>query len=439
GTDNEDQESLYGALYYRRRSPKVDADVFFPLFWNVRDGENRVSVVGPWMHREAPQEHDNWLAPLYFQGSRKDGGYFHAPLLLTTSSWDKDAAFTIAGPYFRVRKKDNVDGGIFPLYFHGESGSIGTHKSYTLIPPLLTYVRTDELENTRFAVHGPVILSSSPKRESLSVFPLYFQIRGKPETGGIRESHTTLFPLFHYGETDTESLFATPLYLRRKTPTVDTLLTPLFSHATARKGRTSLYAAGPIIPIFFHYTDEDTTERTTALAPFFYSHSSPERSDFMTPLFGTFDHKGVSRTTWIFPTFTSTATNRGYLNAFHPIFYNSKSDADSFTMAALLYWDFNSPKARSTVAFPLFWRFADKDLGSVTQVAGNTLYLERKVEGGSDWEFHFLPIFSYGKKPNGHFWNILFGLTGYQSEGSYSRIKLLWIPIQTGGPSASAK
>ena len=108
-------------------------------------------------------------------------------------------------------------------------------------------------------------------------------------------------------------------------------------------------------------------------------------------------------------------------------------------MAALLYWDFNSPKARSTVGFPLFWRFADKDLGSVTQVVGNTLYLERKVEGGSDWEFHFLPVFSYGKKPNGHFWNILFGLTGYQSEGSYSRIKLLWIPIQTGGPSASAK
>ena len=43
-------------------------DVVFPAFWHVRDGDNHVVVVGPLVHREAPGENDNWLAPLFFDG-----------------------------------------------------------------------------------------------------------------------------------------------------------------------------------------------------------------------------------------------------------------------------------------------------------------------------------------------------------------------------------
>jgi len=116
-TSKTDSESLTALVFYQRRSRKVDADILFPLAWRVRARENHVYVFGPLAHREAPKEHDNWIAPLVFEGKREDGGYFHSPLLLTTSHWGKDGAFTLVGPYFRDRTGTDVDFGVAPFFF----------------------------------------------------------------------------------------------------------------------------------------------------------------------------------------------------------------------------------------------------------------------------------------------------------------------------------
>jgi hypothetical protein len=105
---------------------------------------------------------------------------------------------------------------------------------------------------------------------------------------------------------------------------------------------------------------------------------------------------------------------------------------------APLFWDFANPKKRTTVAFPVYWRFADTVEDSVTQVAGNTLYMQKKVAGGTDWQFHFLPLFSYGENPRGYFWNVLFGLAGYTREGNADTMRAFWVPIPLGG-SATVK
>src|SRR5262249_32612036 len=148
-----------------RRSKDFDADVVFPAFWRVRDRENNVVVVGPLAHREAPGEHDNWLAPLVFEGERKDGGYFHAPALLTTSHWNAAGAFTLAGLYFRDRTGSDVDMGVAPFYFHGDNGNLdGNARSYTLIPPLLYFHNAHELDQSTMTVIGPVIMRENPKR-----------------------------------------------------------------------------------------------------------------------------------------------------------------------------------------------------------------------------------------------------------------------------------
>ncbi|HEY4118988.1 MAG TPA: hypothetical protein VGM56_14080, partial [Byssovorax sp.] len=96
-------------------------------------------------------------------------------------------------------------------------------------------------------------------------------------------------------------------------------------------------------------------------------------------------------------------------------------------IAAPLLWDFATPHSRSTVAVPFFFRFYDS--GVTSQVALNTYYRERKVEGGSDWEFHFFPFFTYGQSPTGHFWNLFYGLAGFTRDGSKTRMRTLWIPI----------
>jgi len=435
GLPTQDRESLFGLLYYQRRSPKMDADVLFPLAWRVRERQNHVFVFGPLAHREAPGEHDNWLAPLFFQGSRSKGGYFHSPALLTTSHFNEEGAFTLVGPFFRDRTKTDVDLGVVPFFFRGDNGDVeGGRRTYTLIPPLLFYHRYREIEQSTTTVVGPLVLGSTPKRSIFDIAPLFFHIEGKPESGGIREHHTTLFPLFHYGKTDDSSLFVVPGYLRRVNPVSDTMLTPFYSYAATRKDSARFTAMGPILPLFFNYTDRDIGLHAWAVAPFYYQSHSPKGHDFLTPLFGKFETTGISRTWWAFPSFTVTTDLHGWESDLHPLVYLGRSDRSSHTVFAPVFWDFANPRGRTTVGFPLYWRFADTSDDSVTQVAGNTLYMQKKAVGGTDWQFHLLPLFSYGQDPTGHFWNLLFGLAGYQRSGEYARIKAFWIPIQVSGP-----
>lgn len=437
----EDRQSLFGLLYYQRRSPRWDIDTVFPFFWQVRDEDSNLTVVGPFAHREAAFEHDNWLAPLYFEGARKDGGYFHMPLLLTTSSWSEKSAFTYSLLYFRDRKGLDVDWGLAPFVFHGDNGNVeGSKKTYTLVPPLLYYHRDREIDSSTMTVAGPVIVKTSPKRDVVDVLPLYYRITGNPETGGVKESHTTLFPFFHYGETPEQRLLVLPGYLRRVTKTADTMLTPLFSHAETRSGATSLTVVGPIVPLVYHYTDRDIGLSSTMVAPFLWTSTSPEARSFLTPLVGRFETYGQSTTWWFLPTLTLNTNAHGWENDLHPLVYVGRNDSESHTVVAPIFWDFASPSNRTTIAAPVFWRFQDAKAGTITQVAANTVYLERRVEGGKDWQFHLAPLFSFGEDPQGYFWNLLFGLAGYQREGSFARIRALWIPITVqGSPSAVAE
>jgi hypothetical protein len=432
---HEDTEGLYGLLYYRRRSPKLDVDTIFPALWHVRDQDSNLTVVGPLVHREAPGAHDNWLAPLFFEGSRSDGGgYFHAPLLLTTSHWDPSGAFTLVGPYFRARDAAAVDMGVAPLFFHGDNGDVlGNHRNYTLIPPLLFYHSDHELDGTSTTVAGPIIVQSDPKRDVFDVAPLFFHIQGRPTTGGVTEEHTTLLPFFHYGYSPDESLFILPGYYRHVTRTSDTLLSPFYSRAVGRGGATTLSAAGPIVPLWWDYRDRDLNSHAWALAPLFYSSESPAGHDWLTPLVGRFETYGESKTWWIFPTVTLMSDKHGWEDDLHPILYVGRSDDSSHTVVAPIFWDFASAKGRTTVGFPLYWRFADAQDDSVIQVAANTVYVQKRVVGGLDWQFHIVPLFSYGESPGGYFWNVLFGLAGYTRDGTQASVRALWIPIDVGG------
>ena len=434
----EDRQSLFGLFYYQRRSPRRDFDTIFPFFWKVKDDDSHLLVVGPFAHREADFEHDNWLAPLYMEGARKDGGYIFLPPLLTGATWSEKKSFTYSLLYYRDRVGTDVDWGVAPFVMHGDNGNLeGSRKTYTMIPPLIFYHREREIDSDKLTVAGPVIVKSGLKRDVVDVLPLYYHISGNPETGGVKESHTTLFPFFHYGETPERRLFVLPGYLRRVTRTADTILTPLVSHAETRNGATSLWIAGPVVPFFYRYTDVDTGLSSTMVAPIFFSSHSPEAMAFITPLGGKVETYGLSRTFWFPPTLTLNTNVNGWENDLHPLIYLGRDGEDSHTVIAPLFWDFASPEKRTTIAAPLFVRLHDAKAGSIIQVAANTVYLEHRVSGGRDWQVHVVPFFSYGEDPQGYFWNFLFGFAGYQREGSFSRIRALWIPITLTGSASS--
>jgi hypothetical protein len=329
---------------------------------------------------------------------------------------------------------------VVPFAFHGDNGNTdGGRRTYTLVPPLLYFHRDREIDESSMTVVGPVISRSNPKRNIFDVVPFFFHIQGKPETGGVEESHTTIFPFVHWGHSPDETLFVTPLYLRRTTPTVDTMITPLFTHATTRKGATSLTMVGPIVPLFYRNVDDDVGSHALGIFPFYYGSDSPTQDVFLTPLYGSFVSPGVSRTHWVFPTLTVSQSTEGWETDFHPIFYVGRSGESSHTVAAPVFWDFASPKGRTTIGFPLYWRFADQTDDSITQIAGNTLYLQRRVAGGLDWQFHFLPLFSYGENPGGYWWNVLFGLAGYDRSGDATKIRALWLPFQLSGGAPAGR
>ena len=435
---NPDRQSLVALLYYQRRSQDVSADVLFPIFWNFRDHQSHLTAVGPFVHQESPTGHDNWLAPIFFAGNHTEtnghSGYFVVPPLLTFSWWSPDSSFTSSmALYFRARSGSDVDAGVVPFYFHGDNGNVdGARRTYTLMPPLLFYHSWHELEQASVTVAGPVIATSTPYRDVFDVAPFFFHIVGKPESGGIRESHTTVFPFVHYGHTPDESLLATPLFLYRHTADTHTIITPFYSQASTRSGSAKLEFAGPVLPLWLSYVDKDVDQHTWAILPFLYRNTSRTRTDFLTPLFGRFENIGVSRTYWAFPTIVSSFDQHGYETDIHPIVYVGRTDQSRHTVVAPIYWDFSDPDKRLTIGFPLFWRFADHKDDSVVEIAANALYTQKRTAEGLSWSFHFLPFFAYGASPTGYFWDVLEGFAGFEKTASASYVKALWFPIKVG-------
>ena len=210
--------------------------------------------------------------------------------------------------------------GVAPFYFHGDNGNIdGSRRTYTLIPPLLFYHSRarDRLEHDhgRRAGHRR---SRTPKRSVFDVAPLFFHIHGKPETGGVRESHTHALPALSLRLRPGELALRRARLLRRVTRTSDTMLSPFYSHATTRNGATSLTAIGPVVPLWWNYRDRDLGVHAWAIAPFFYTSDSPAGHDWLTPLIGHFETYGESRTWWIFPTLTLSSDRHGWEDDFHP-------------------------------------------------------------------------------------------------------------------------
>lgn len=423
-----DRASVFGGLYYNRRSPTHADDVLFPLFWNLRNPAkgSRTTVLGPFVNRVAPGEHDNWLAPLYFTGKRKHGGYTLIPPLLTYTHTDAKGGFNLVGPMFcswkggshcDARTAEDMDFGVAPLYFYGQN----EQTKYEVIPPLVHYYHYDDRDRSWLNIWGPYYREHTAKRDMLHILPLYWSIWGK------NERHTTLLPFFHYGWKDKSWLFVNPLFLMaRGEHNERTFVT--WGYARYR-GRTQL---DMITPLYWHYRDPDINLDEKLLFPFLYSRTSPRESDqVFFPFWGHFKRYGISESTWITPFFQHSTNLRGWQTNINPILYLGRNGRSTHMVIAPVFWDFASPKQRTTVGFPVFWRVADQD--TVSELVGNVYYHQRQLKDGLDWQIHIFPVFSYGETPDGHWWNLFYGLAGYTRRGDMVKVRTLWIPITVSG------
>ena len=417
-----DRASLFG-LYYNRRSAEHSDDVLFPIFWNMRDPESRTTVVGPWMQHVSPQRSDHWLAPLYFWGKNAEGGgYTIIPPLLTYLQHSAESGFNLVGPWFCSWKggsscnsdtATDIDLGIAPLYFAGQD----EFSEYRLIPPLLHYHNRDKRELTSVDIWGPVYYKQGEERSSLHIFPFYYSLWGRDER------HTTLFPFFHYGHKGSSSLLINPLFAYANSELgYETFIT--WGYARYR-GKTEL---DMITPLFWSYRDPEIGLDQKLLLPFYFSRTSPrENSHVVFPFYANFERKGLSQSTWITPLFQHTTDMRGWSTNLHPFFYFGRDGYDTHTVIAPFFWDFASRSSRTTIGFPLYWRFAEGN--HTSQLIGNVYYSEQRVRQGLDWQVHIFPLLSFGETPDGHWWNVLYGLAGYERRGSMTRLKTFWIPI----------
>ncbi len=266
---------------------------------------------------------------------------------------------------------------------------------------------------------GPFIWDHSRESDAFDVAPFYWHSWGK------NEDHTTVFPLFHYGYKGASKLLVTPLFLAS---TGDNGESNFASWIFARyRGRTEL---DMWTPLYWQYRDPDIGLDRKLLFPFFYKNTSPRQSDLVLfPFFAHFNKPAIRETTYVTPLFHHTTDLTGWETDLYPLFYFGRENRSTHLIAAPVLWDFASPKSRTTVVLPAYFRVADEN--SISQLALNTYYHERKVRGGREWEMHVFPFFSYGESPTGHWWNVLYGLAGYTREGTKSKLRAAFIPFES--------
>jgi len=441
-TEPDDEQMLIGP-YYRRRGVDVNADVLFPLYWSFRTVDSLTLSIPPFYYHTDDDGQDVGLAPLFFDGRSGDEVYTVIPPLLTASWADEEEAYTLAGPFWRIRDRDELSWGIFPLLWVDDDPL-----STDIIGAPLFFHFADHEQEEALTIIPPFYHEVTPDRATWGLAPLLLHSHDEEGTSW------TLPPLLsHYSHYAGDTRLVTPLFGWFDVEGDETLVTPLYQR---HRGDTELDS---VFPLLFSWRDPQQHASALVIPPLFYNYDSPsEETTILFPLFGRWHEPGDYTTwatplvahyeneqedaagTWVFPNLQLSHTETSTTFNLHPLVYSTSAETHRHLVVAPLYWDFEDYEddSRITLGFPLLWRF--RNGSTVSQLALNTYYHHYREGGVPGWEFHFFPLFAYGEpRPGDHWWSILYGLVGYRRQGSHAEASVFWIPFEVDGPEPSTQ
>jgi hypothetical protein len=190
----------------------------------------------------------------------------------------------------------------------------------------------------------------------------------------------------------------------------------------------------------------DETSWHFNLHPLFYlSRAADSRHLALVPLYFDFHNKkeqthrfALAPLYWDFKSFKEQKRSRV---AFPFYFHFENGQKQRFhTIGFPLYWDFDfrDREARYTITFPFHSRsrLGDRERHFVL----NTMY-EKRSDKNRTWQLHVFPLFARGGSHQSKWWNVLYGLAGYERRGVNRRLTLFWLPfnLSKAAPTTASK
>lgn len=477
--------------YYYRRGPKLNADVALGLIWSMRGPERNTFILPPfYTHRD----HKNWafgLFPLFGTGVLKGHHHTIIPPLLTWMDGDEKTHHTIIGPYFdwkseRARwhglfpilwdKKDDVDRFTMvpPVFFRFADDD--PLKATTVVPPFYHHKTAEE---SKWGLIPLVFHRQTPELKATTVPLVLFHHATGPDLFRL------VTPVLSYAKSKQRgTLWVSPIYQRQRgDKNIDAVAPFFFRMWDNRDVSRGLVLA----PIFWHF--RDPANDSLVIFPFMgrWYHQGIS-STWVMPLVGRYkSFERNEQTWWVFPTFQYGWTEDSWSFNIHPLLYRKESPQKSYFAVAPFYFNFRNHEAKThrftvsplwwdfknfakqkqaRVFFPLYWEFqnqrktTDRRVGfpfywdfrvAASQretlsvfpfytrwvrsdydrtLVLNSYYEKKREPEGVRWQYHLFPFFSRGGMNDDRWWNVFYGLAGYDRRGEHKRGKAFWIPFK---------
>lgn len=408
--------TVLAPFYWSFFSPKSHTRVVAPFYWHSQDdaAQRTATVIVPGLpvswSRE-PGAHSFGIWPLFYK-STKFG--WAAPLMgsFTVADPDHGRAFgALAFLYWWNRAPDARTDLLFPLFLYWRTKA----SAFGFALPLNFYWRSGDESHT---VAFPLALGHSWKNGASLYSPFGYQAREGAESDG------SLLWLYWGGRNsksgDAYDVLFPLLWSFRSPKSATTIVFPL---VWASRSGDSWF--NTVFPLWWSTGDRAKGEKTRTLFPFVHWESLDHgaRSLWLTLLGGySRDDHQRSRTLLLLPApLLYRRTPQAAIDVITPFYvrYTDRMTDSTTRLISLLLFRDNDPDGTSTVVFPLFWRFHQRQSARATtallpfflhrEAPHDTLtaagifplwgYHRSFTDGG--WSAGLFPLAFFGRRPTG--------------------------------------